>query len=81
MERRWSTKDFDKLAGVVWEPYLGAKGGFELRSKTRLPTKTEKFTRSEKGKDDYAPTRMRIRNEDFEKGGYTAGRPGCRAAN
>ena len=34
---RWSTADFDKFVGVPGEPYPGAKGGFELRSKVRLP--------------------------------------------
>ncbi len=27
---RWAVTDFDKFAGVPWEPYPGAKGGFEL---------------------------------------------------
>ncbi len=34
---RWSVEDFDKFVGVAWEPYPGAKGGCELRSKVRLP--------------------------------------------
>ncbi len=34
---KWSAVDFDKLAGAPWGPYLGAKGGLELRSKVRLP--------------------------------------------
>ncbi len=33
--------DFDKFVGV---PYPGAKGGFELRSKVRLPTEYAEFT-------------------------------------
>ena len=32
---RWSVTEFDKFVGVPWEPYPGAKGGFELRSKVR----------------------------------------------
>ena len=27
---RWSVADFKKSVGVPWEPYPGAKGGFEL---------------------------------------------------
>ena len=34
-----------------------------------------------KGKSDYTRRRFRIRKEDLEKFGYTAGCPGCRAAN
>ncbi len=30
---RWSVADFGKFVGVTWEPYPGAQGGFELRSK------------------------------------------------
>jgi hypothetical protein len=34
-----------------------------------------------KGKSDYTRRRFRIRKEDLEKFGYTAGCPGCKAAN
>jgi hypothetical protein len=27
---RWSVAEFDKFVGFPWEPYPGAKGGFEL---------------------------------------------------
>ena len=41
---RWSVVDFDKFVGVPWEPYPGAKGGFELRSKVRLPAERAEFS-------------------------------------
>ena len=78
---RWSVIDFDMFVGVPWEPYPGAKGGFELRSKVRLPAERAEFTETVKGKSDYTRRRFRIRKEDLEQFGYTAGCPGCRAAN
>ena len=38
---RWNVQDFDKFVGVPWEPYPGMKGGFELKSKVRLPADTK----------------------------------------
>ncbi len=32
--------DFEKFAGVPWEPNPGATGEFELRSKVRPPCRT-----------------------------------------
>ena len=78
---RWNAQDFDKFVGVHWEPYPGMKGGFELKSKVRLPADSEEFTKTAKGDDDCVPRRLRIRKEDLERFGYTAGCPGCRAAN
>ena len=52
-----------------------------MRSKVRLPAERAEFTETVKGKSDYTRRRFRIRKEDFEKFGYTAGCPGCRAAN
>ena len=34
---RWDKEDFDKFRGAPWEPYPGAGGEFELKSKVRLP--------------------------------------------
>ncbi len=39
---RWKVEDFDKFVGAPWEPYLGAKGGYELKSKVRLPVEEKK---------------------------------------
>ncbi len=39
------------------------------------------MTRTAEGKGDYAPRRFRIRREDFDKLGHSAGCPGRRAAN
>ena len=47
----------------------------------RLPVERAEFTETVKGKSDYTRRRCRIRKEDLEKFGYTAGCPGCRAAN
>ena len=57
------------------------RGGFELRSKVRQPVERAEFTETVKGKSDFTRRRFRIRKEDLEKFGYTAGCPGCRAAN
>ena len=78
---RWSVADFDKFVGVPWEPYPGAKGGFELRSKVRLPAEQADVTETVKGKSHFTRRRFRIRKEDLEKFGYTAGCPGCRAVS
>ncbi len=67
--------------GVPWEPYPGAKRGFELRSKVRLPVERAEFTETVKGKSDFTRRRFRIRKEDLETFGYAAGCPGCRAAD
>jgi hypothetical protein len=78
---RWSVVHFDKFVGVPWEPYPGAKGGFELRSTVRLPAEGAEFTETVKGKSDYTRRSFRMRREDLEKYGYTAGCPGYRAVN
>ncbi len=78
---RWITVDFDKFVRVPWEPYPGAKGGFEMRSKVRLPVERAEFSETVKGKSDYTRRRFRIRKDEMEKFGYTAGCPGCRAVN
>ena len=39
---RWSVVDFDKFVGVPWEPYPGAKGGFELRVKSATTSRTSR---------------------------------------
>ena len=48
---RWGSGDVAKFVGAPLEPYPGAKGGFELKSKARLPAEPEEFTRTAKGKD------------------------------
>ena len=78
---RWSEESFNKFVGVPWEPYPGAGGGTEIKSKVRLPTEQGEFTRPVRGKEEYIPRRLRIRKADLEKYGYTVGCPGCRAAN
>ncbi len=52
-----------------------------MRWKVRLPVERAKVTETVKGKSDYTRRRFRIRKDDLEKFGYTAGSPGCRAAN
>ena len=47
----------------------------------RLPTERAESTEIVKGKSDYTRRRFRIRKDDLEKFGYTAGCPGCRAVN
>jgi hypothetical protein len=78
---RWSVTEFDKFVGVPWEPYPGAKGGFELKSKVRLPTEHAELTETVTGKSDFVRRRFRIKKDDLEKFGYTTGCPGCRAVN
>ena len=67
--------------GVRWEPYPGAKGGYELRSKVRLRVDPSEITGAVRGKEDFARRRFRIKKDDLESYGYTAGCPGCRAVN
>ncbi len=74
-------EDFDKFVGVRWEPYAGTKGGFELRSKVRLPVDPAELTETAKGKIEFTRRRLKIKKEDLAMFGYTAGCPGCRAAN
>ena len=78
---RWRPEDFGQNVGAPWEPHPGAKGGFELRSKVRLPAESGEFTKTVKGKGAVAPRRFRIRKDDLEKFGYATGCPGRRAAN
>ncbi len=78
---RWSVEDFDKFKGVPWEPGPGAEGGYELKSKVKLPTEPSEVTRGVQGTEDFAPSRLRIRKEDLVKFGYTADCSACRAAN
>ncbi len=63
------------------EPYTGAKGGFELRSKVLLPVEHAEFAERVKGKSEFTRRRFRIQREDLETPGYTAGCPGCGAVN
>ncbi len=72
----WSTEDFHKFFGAYRVLYPRAKGGYELRSKVRLPVDPSEIAKTVKGKDDFIR-----REEDVEKHGYIAGCPGCRAAN
>ncbi len=46
-----------------------------------MPADNERINVNVKGKDEYAPRRMRITNKDLEKFGFAAGCPGCRAAS
>ena len=56
---RWSNDGIDGFNGVPWEPYPGAGGGFEIKSKARLPVDSERITVNFKGKDEYSPRRTR----------------------
>ena len=59
----------------------GAGGGFEIKSKDRLPVDSERITINIEGKDERVPRRVRIAKKDLEKFGFAAGRAGCRAAS
>ncbi len=63
-----------------WGPCPGAGGGYESKSKVRLPTGQGVLTKIIKGRRDFVPRRLRIKKEDLEKFGFTTGCPGCRAA-
>ncbi len=78
---RWSVADFDKFVGAPWEPHPGAKGGFELRSKVRLPAERAEIAETVKGKSDFTRRRFRIKREDLERLGYIAGCPECGVVN
>ncbi len=50
--------DLAKFVGMPWEPCPEAKGGFELRSKVRLPADQEDFTEIVKGKGGFKRRRF-----------------------
>ena len=66
---RWSSDGTDEFNAVPWEPYPGAGGGFEIKSKVRLPADDERITINTKGKDEHAPRSVRITKKDLEKFG------------
>ncbi len=37
---RWGSNGVDGFKGVPWEPYPGAGGGYDIKSKVRLPTES-----------------------------------------
>ncbi len=57
---RWSREDLDKFRGVPWEPYPGAGGGYEVRSKVRLLIDPAEFTEIVKGKSEFTRRRFII---------------------
>ncbi len=70
---RWSNDGVDGFNGVPGEPYPGAAGGFEMKSRVRLPISNEKIIKIFEGKAEYAPRRMRITKKALEKLGFTVG--------
>ncbi len=78
---RWRNDGIDGFKGAPWEPYPGAGGGSEIKSKVRLPTESGELTKIVKGKEGVVPRRLRVEKEGLEKLGFTTGCPGCRAAN
>ncbi len=62
---RWSNDGIDGFDGVFREPNPGAGGGFEIKSKVRLPVAVERITINVEGKDEYAPRSMRITKKDL----------------
>ncbi len=69
---RWGSNGVDGLKGAPWEPYPGAGGGYEIKSKVRLPTESGELTKIAKGKEDFAPSRLRIK-KNLGKFGFTTG--------
>jgi hypothetical protein len=78
---RWNREFVDKIVGVPWEVYPGVKGSVEIRSRVRFPQEPGEVPRPIRGRDEYIPRRFRIQKGDLQKFGFTAGCPGCRAAN
>ena len=78
---RWGNDGIDGCKGVPWEPYLGAGGGYEIKSKVRLPTESGELTKIVEGEANFVPRTLRIKKEEWEKFGITTGCPGSRAAN
>jgi hypothetical protein len=78
---RWNREFVDKIVGVPWEVYPGVKGSAEIRSRVRFPQEPGEAPRPIRGRDEYIPRRFRIQKGDLQKFGFTAGCPGCRAAN
>ncbi len=78
---RWNREDFDTFRGVPWEPYPGAGGGCDVRSKVRLPVDPAVFTEIVKGRNEFTRRRFIVRKEDWETFWHTTGCPGCNAVN
>jgi hypothetical protein len=70
---RWNKEDFDKFRGVPWELYPGAGGGFEVKSKMRLPADPAEFTATGKGESELTRRRFWIRNEELQTLGCATG--------
>jgi hypothetical protein len=75
----WSIADFDRFVGLPWEPYPGARGRLELRSKVRLPAGEAELTDIVKGKSALARRRFRVR-EGFGDGWAHGGMPGMQSS-
>ncbi len=70
---RWSNDGIDGFKGVSWKPCPVAGGGFEIKSKVRLPVDKEMITINIKGKDEYAPRRLRITKRETRSLGSQLG--------
>ena len=76
----WSNEAIDAFKGVPWEPYPGARGGYEIKSKVRMPILQEPITEGVRApQEGVTRRRLRITKADLEKFGTTVGCPGCRA--
>ncbi len=62
---RWCNDGGDGFNGASWGPRPGAGGGYQTKSKVRLPEDSERITVSIEGEGDYAPRRMRITKKDL----------------
>ncbi len=54
---------------LPWEPYPGAKGGFELISKFRLPVERAEFAEIVKDKIEFTRRKSRIRKRTWRLSG------------
>ncbi len=57
----------DGFKGAPWEPYPGAGGGYEIKSKVRLPTEPSELTKIVRVREDFVPRRLQIKREDLEE--------------
>ncbi len=76
-----SSDGIDGFKGVPWEPYPGGGGGYEIKSKVRLPIQQGELTKIVEAREDFVPRRLRMKKEYLDKFGLTTGCQGCRVAN
>ena len=78
---QWDRELLGSMRGVPWEPIPG-RGMIQIKSKTVIPGEVEgEGITEEPLLKEMIPRRVKITKYDLSKYGFTAGCPGCIAAN